>query len=59
MNNFLKFIRLVTAIFSLIAGLSVLAVIIYFFTDYETHVILNSNVSEFTIGFMFFIVTNW
>ena len=56
MNRFLKYIRFFTALFSLLAGLSITAVIIYFYSDYERHVMLNTNVDDYTIGFMFMVV---
>ena len=53
MNNVRKITRLILACFTAIASISILAVIIYFYADYETNVVLNTNIDDYTIGFMF------
>ena len=53
MNNIRKYSRLVVAIATLIASLGILAVIIYYYADYERNVILNTNIDDFTIVFNF------
>ena len=45
--------RTILACFTSIASISILAAIIYFYADYEKNVILNTNIDDFTIGFMF------
>ena len=53
MNNVRKITRLILACFTAIAAISILAVIIYFYADYETNSLLNTNIDDYTIGFMF------
>ena len=53
MNNVRKITRLILACFTAIAAISILAVIIYFYADYETNVVLNTNIDDYTIGFMY------
>ena len=52
-NQIRKYSRLILAVATLVASLSILAVIIYFYSDYEYHVILNTNIDDYTIVFMF------
>lgn len=53
MTKIRKITRLILACFTAIASISILAAIIYFYTDYEQNVILNTNIDDYTIGFMF------
>ena len=53
MNNIRKITRLILACFTAFAAISILAVIIYFYADYEMNVVLNSNIDDFTIYFIF------
>ena len=53
MNNVRKITRLILACITAIAAISTLAVIIYFYADYETNIVLNTNIDDYTIGFMF------
>lgn len=53
MNKIRNIARLIVAIFTTIAALSLLAAIIYFYADYEMNVVLNSNIDDFSIYFMF------
>ena len=52
MNKIRNIVRLVLAIFTLIASISILAAIIYFFQDYELNVTLNNIIDDYTIVFM-------
>ena len=56
MNNIRKITRLILACFTAVAAISILAVIIYFYADYETNVLLNTNIDDYTIGFMYLMV---
>jgi uncharacterized membrane protein len=53
MNKIRNIVRLVLGIFTLIASISILAAIIYFFQDYELNVTLNTIIDDYTILFMF------
>ena len=53
MNNVRKITRLILACFTAVAAISILAVIIYFYADYEMNVVLNTNIDDYTIGFMY------
>ena len=44
--------RFILAIFTGIASISILTVIIYLISDYERNVIINSNVDDYTLSFM-------
>ena len=44
--------RLILACFTAIASISLLTAVIYFMADYERNTLLNSNIDDFTIGFM-------
>ena len=53
MNKFKIFSRFILAIATSIASLSILTSIIYFYADYETNVVLNTNIDDYTIVFLF------
>jgi uncharacterized membrane protein len=53
MNKIISIVRLVLGIFTMIAAISILAAIIYFFQDYELNVTLNTIIDDYTILFMF------
>jgi uncharacterized membrane protein len=53
MNKIRNIVRLVLGIFTLIASISILVAIIYFFQDYELNVTLNNIIDDYTISFMF------
>jgi uncharacterized membrane protein len=53
MNKIRNIVRLVLGVFTLIASISILAAIIYFFQDYELNVTLNTIIDDYTILFMF------
>ena len=53
MNKIRNIVRLVLGIFTMIAAISILAAIIYFFQDYELNVTLNTIIDDYTILFMF------
>ena len=44
--------RLILACFTSIASISILTTIIYFLSDYERNSLINTNVDDFTMGFM-------
>ena len=52
MDKIKNITRLIVACFSAIASISLLTVIIYFLSDYERNVLLNTNIDDFTLGFM-------
>lgn len=52
MTNIRTITRFLLALFSSFASISLLAVIIYLLSDYERNIVLNSNVDDFTLGFM-------
>ena len=53
MNKIRNVVRLVLGIFTMIAAISILTAIIYFFQDYELNVTLNTIIDDYTIVFMF------
>ena len=53
MTNIRKIARLIVAVFTSITSISLLAAIIYFYADYEMNVLLNSNIDDYTIYFIF------
>lgn len=53
MNKIISIVRLVLGIFTMIAAISILAAIIYFFQDYELNITLNTIIDDYTIVFMF------
>lgn len=53
MNKIISIVRLVLGIFTMVAAISILAAIIYFFQDYELNVTLNTIIDDYTIVFMF------
>jgi uncharacterized membrane protein len=53
MNKIISIVRLVLGIFTMVAAISILAAIIYFFQDYELNVTLNTIIDDYTIAFMF------
>ena len=57
MTNIRKITRLILACFTAFAAISILAVIIYFYADYETNAILKSNIGNFTIVFLFLMLS--
>ena len=52
MNKIRNFVRLVLGIFTMVASVSILAAIIYFFQDYELNVTLNTIIDDYTILFL-------
>ena len=52
MNKIRNVVRLVLGIFTMVASVSILAAIIYFFQDYELNVTLNTIIDDYTILFM-------
>ena len=53
MNKIRNIVRLVLGIFTMVAAISILAAIIYFFQDYELNITLNTIIDDYTISFMF------
>ena len=53
MTKIRNIVRLILACFTSVAAISILATIIYFYQDYERNVILNTNIDDYTIVFMF------
>ena len=53
MTKIRKIVRLILACFTTVASISILSAIIYFYSDYERNVILNTNIDDYTIVFMF------
>lgn len=53
MNKIRNIVRLVLGIFTMVAAISILAAIIYFFQDYELNLTLNTIIDDYTIVFMF------
>ena len=53
MNKIRNIVRLVLGIFTMVAAISILAAIIYFFQDYELNITLNTIIDDYTILFMF------
>ena len=53
MNKIRKISRLIIACSTAIASICILAVIVYFYADYEINVVLDTNIDDYTIGFMF------
>ena len=43
--------RFILACFTAVASISLLSVIIYFYADYETNVLINTNIDDYTILF--------
>jgi uncharacterized membrane protein len=56
MNKIRNIVRLVLGIFTMIASISILAALIYFFQDYELNVTLNTIIDDYTIVFMVLIL---
>ena len=56
MNKIRNIVRLVLGIFTMVASITILAAIIYFFQDYELNVTLNTIIDDYTIVFMVLIL---
>ena len=52
MTKIINIKNLILACFTSIASISILAVIIYFYADYERNVVLNTNIDDYTIVFL-------